>query len=116
MTTNTSSANGTILSTGISKIDEIYVYGKILSGINEINSSADINISPNPAKDNINISTSENIISISIFDVIGNKITEVSPNSDKTSVNIKNLNKGLYFIQVYVQNYNKPFVQKFIVN
>jgi len=115
MTSNTSSGGGTILPTGISKIDDIFVNGKIITGINERYAVKDIHIFPIPAKDKLNISAGENIISVSVYDVIGKKVIEVKPDNCSISINLMNLKKGLYFVQIYVKNCNKPYMRKFTV-
>jgi hypothetical protein len=116
MTSNTSSANGTILPTGISKIDEIYVYGKVMSGINEFSSNINITVSPNPVKDKLSVSTNEKITSISVYNVLGNIVMEIRPESANTSIDMIGLNKGLYFLKISLPEHDKPCIRKIIVD
>jgi hypothetical protein len=63
-----------------------------------------INIYPNPAKDNFEISSLEIINSISIYDAVGIKFLEKSINSSKASINISSLSNGMYIVIIEYQN------------
>ncbi len=116
MTSNVSSTGGTILPTGLSKIDDIYIYGKVISGINNVGTTSfDIKVLPNPAKEMVSISSTENISSISIINIIGKKVIEVYPDRTQATINIENLDKGLYIINVNIKNLRNPYIHKLIV-
>ena len=59
-----------------------------------------INIYPNPAKDLLRVSLSEepNIFSYSIFNVLGIEIMKGRINDKNSDISIKDLNKGVYLI------------------
>ena len=66
------------------------------------NKQFDFNISPNPAKDNINIEFSENVSGIiCIHDNLGNQVLELEINNKSTKdISLEDLNNGIYFISV----------------
>ncbi len=88
------------------KIDDILLQGDVTIGINEINST--INIYPNPANQIVNVNSSEIIQNINIYSVIGQKVFSYNNlNIKKCEINIKNLIKGVYFIEIVDIRNNK---------
>ena len=92
-------------------------YGNILYYENTSNSSTNINeeadlqltVYPNPATNHINIQSNKAVEQIDIFNSLGQKvISEINP---KTSINLKGLSKGTYFIEIFYKN-NK-LIRKF---
>lgn len=76
---------------------------------------ANFNIYPNPAQSMINIESSLNgKAQINIFDMTGRCVKEISANDmSKVSVNVEDLNKGVYFISIQQDNsYN---IQKLVI-
>lgn len=64
--------------------------------------SFDFNISPNPAKDNINIEFTRNVSGvIFIHDSLGNQVFKLTINGTvNQNISLENLNNGIYFISV----------------
>lgn len=60
--------------------------------------NSDIKVYPNPAKSIINISSSLNITKIELYNLLGQKVVE---STQTTQLDVSNLNKGLYFLNVY---------------
>jgi hypothetical protein len=58
---------------------------------------------PNPASNNLNLSASKNIDSVEIFNLIGQKVMTVIPNSNTTSINVSSLNSGVYIVKATIQ-------------
>ncbi len=72
---------------------------QIISDISD-SQSKDINISPNPSKNYIQVNTNDDVKEIRIYSTTGNKIlTSVSKKID-----IKNLAQGMYFVEVNYDN------------
>jgi hypothetical protein len=67
------------------------------------NSSSNINIYPNPAKDIINIE-SINASQIIILDGFGRIVKQVNNVSEHQTINLKQYNKGIYFIKIVLKN------------
>ena len=108
-----------------------YVYAATSSGVfrstvtvvsveEDIASESMISISPNPAVDFADINlvlTQNNFISISLFDLIGNKKMDVAEEfcesgNQNFKLNIDNLSQGLYYVNIQIGNQNiiKPIV------
>jgi len=76
-------------------------------------SSSEINIYPNPTRDNVNIQSGEEIIDVRIFNQIGQMVEYVSTNSKHIIINTTKLNKGVYVVQVRTETGTE--VRKLIV-
>jgi hypothetical protein len=100
-------------------VDSMYInpIGTITSISNE-NSIVDnsIYLYPNPTKDVVNIKYELNQpanVSIELFNIIGEKIEEISPYSLKNkniyqyTVNLEQLNSGMYFVKIRVNSSEK---------
>ena len=76
---------------------------------------ANLNIYPNPAQSMINIESSLNgEAQVNIFDMTGRCVKEVSvENMSKASINVEDLNKGVYFITV--QQDKSYSIQKLVI-
>ena len=76
---------------------------------------ANLNIYPNPAQSMINIESSLNgEAQVNIFDMTGRSVKEVSvENMSKASINVEDLNKGVYFITV--QQDKSYSIQKLVI-
>lgn len=86
-------------------------------GVEEMNAKPIFSLYPNPAKDIINISTDkiENSI-ISIFDITGKEVKSIDFNSPTISLNINDLDAGVYFYTVTNRTSGKTLqTNKFIV-
>ncbi len=79
----------------------------------------DINIYPNPAENyvytDINMSSSQSII-ITLYNQVGkeinNKTVNLTVGFNKIPFNIKNIKKGIYYLEYYLEN--KRIVKKFV--
>ena len=66
----------------------------------EIETALEYSVYPNPAADVLNISVSENNTSISIYDIVGKNISEMKLVNGNNTLNIENLNAGVYFYSI----------------
>lgn len=86
-------------------VDEIFVdiYKNIVR---------EIQIFPNPAENDISVSTNEIILKIELFDSKGRAIMTVKPESNFSKIDISTFSKGNYFLNISTEssNYTKPFV------
>lgn len=80
------------------------------SSINEVVNNNDLKIYPNPTTDYLMITGVENANEISISNVLGEKVMNISLNTNK--IDISNLDKGVYFVRVKTNDNIKT--QKFI--
>ncbi len=76
-------------------------YGYLPSGIATVTAvSHDFNIYPNPTSNQIIISGTDNITSVVIFNVSGQKVYDQGHNATTVQINIANLPVGMYFVKV----------------
>ena len=64
---------------------------------------------PNPVKDVLNLSYSQNMTSISIFNVVGQQILSKSLNEASAKIDLSGLSKGVYLVKVTADNQAKTF-------
>lgn len=97
---NDASANATFL------FDDIEIVSNSLSdGIDQIFNLDDISSYPNPAKNIVMISSkNKNIKTIILFDILGNKVTELNPNSREASIDVTNFASGLYIAKISTES------------
>lgn len=80
-------------------IDNIQFEG--ISDVNEIDYNEQISVYPNPATNNLSISSNEfKINEISIFDMYGKQIKTLDCNSHNEDINISFLPKGVYIFRI----------------
>ena len=58
-----------------------------------------IQIYPNPTKDYIFLKSSQEVLSIEVFDGSGRKVMEAKPNQKEPSLNLQKLNSGMYMVK-----------------
>lgn len=85
--------------------DDYAALGSITIGPNTLSSTDFLNnnelqIFPNPSKNNWNIESNSIISYIELFDAFGRNVLSVTPNDFKTTLNAYNLPNGLYFAKV----------------
>jgi len=59
---------------------------------------------PNPTSGIINIQSKEKINSVSVYNVVGQKVEFKSLNNENSSIDISNLPEGIYFIELNLNN------------
>lgn len=70
------------------------------SGLNDV-ATISTSVYPNPAKDVVNLTSSSKMNRVEMFNIMGQKVSEKSVNTNSTSVNVANLNAGTYVVKVY---------------
>jgi hypothetical protein len=97
--------------------DSIFSTTRVLTdganGINSIHSSV-ISVNPNPASDKIMININEAVTNgtVAVYSLNGELLINQNLASAQQIVNVNELNKGIYLVQV--SNGTKTYVQKFI--
>jgi|GEM_PF-1121786 hypothetical protein len=69
---------------------------------------------PNPASENINIKANDVITSVKLINQIGQVVYENNGGTESHAINVSNLDKGIYMVQVKTENSNVT-TQKVIV-
>ncbi|WP_121665592.1 PQQ-dependent sugar dehydrogenase [Mesonia aquimarina] len=105
--------NGNIYVAGLGSGD-IY---KIIDNNLSISNSARINLKiyPNPAQNQLNLSSKSTISKVEIFSITGKKIEELSPIKKEIQISLQNLANGNYFIKITGEN-KQQFTKQFIIN
>jgi len=83
-------------------------------GTDEMETTLEYSVYPNPVNDVLNISISENNTSISIFDIVGKNVSDMKLINGTNTLNIENLNPGVYFYSIE-RNGNLIETKKLIV-
>ena len=91
-------------------LEEIEDY-KDITGI-EDNFANNVSIYPNPAKDRLYIETESEIEDIVVFDIYGRRQQSTVNGQQTLSIDISNLNSGIYFIIITTANGN--IVKRFV--
>jgi len=95
------------------EFDNIYVSTTRILGLNNFESN-DVNMYPNPATNSFKIRATNTIDRITIYNTLGQKIQELSPNKINENIDVSSLKNGLYFIQV--ESEGKSLTSKLIKN
>ena len=117
MTTNTSSTGGTVLATGIDKIDDIYITGKQLSSaVNESDSYTVCRIFPNPATGNITIDSKETVMEAFVINCQGICwYRQPAPDPHSFIINTSSLPSGIYIVKIIMLS-GKTTTKKIILD
>jgi photosystem II stability/assembly factor-like uncharacterized protein len=82
-------------------------------GINDI-SNVSITMYPNPARDVLNLSCSQTIQTIQIYNLVGQSVVDLKADSKEYTVNVSNLNNGVYTLKLTIND--KPYIKKIVIN
>ena len=80
------------------EITDIEVYGSGYDDVAE-NEAVNFNIYPNPATDNVKVST-DKACELQILDMTGRMVMRVNVNEGENSINVADLNSGVYFVKM----------------
>jgi hypothetical protein len=103
-------ADGTLF--GINNGNILRFYPAVSTGINEVVKSLNFSVYPNPANSIVTINTQENIKEITMFNLLGEVVLTETV---KNTINVSNINNGIYLLQVKTTN-GAIGTQKIIVN
>ncbi|MEI6683064.1 MAG: T9SS type A sorting domain-containing protein [Bacteroidota bacterium] len=100
MTTNTSSAGATVVSTGIDKIDDIYVTGKAVQTSVESIPQAAMMVFPNPCADILTIIADRQMAEVVLTNPSGIVVLkQTAGGSRRLSLDMGNLPAGIYLLK-----------------
>jgi hypothetical protein len=115
MASNESSGGGAVLSTGISKIDDILVTGTSTAGITTVIYDNRVGVYPNPCRNTLNIESSEEIAVTEIYNILGARVYSSNSESQNLQVNVANFDAGLYVVVLHFNNESKVVTRKVLV-
>lgn len=64
---------------------------------------------PNPSSNQVNLSAEKNISKVELFNLLGQKVLSNTVNTSQKQLNIANLQKGIYLMEVSIDNAKKTF-------
>lgn len=82
-------------------IDDCYT--PLYTGLEENQIQNNISLYPNPTKERVYINTSIPIKKITISNLLGQEIKNYNTSQVKSSIDISELNKGIYFVKIYTE-------------
>ena len=99
--------------------DNIIYFDNIIFGDSSLLSIGDIQtneltIAPVPATEAINFKGNQPIENLVVYDVIGNRVLEMQPNSREFSIDVTSIPSGLYYVRLVIGE--QQLVKKFVVN
>lgn len=90
--------------------------GPIPAGIHNLSTAPEITVYPNPASNLLNIQSSQFIKGISMTDLTGRTIAEISDiNTLNYQMSVSGLSTGIYFISVFSTQAQAPIVKKITI-
>ncbi|NVO02191.1 MAG: T9SS type A sorting domain-containing protein [Bacteroidetes bacterium] len=84
------------------KLDDVSI--DLATGISNTDLDNNISVYPNPARNIININSTEKISNVKVMNVVGSTIYNEAVNSNNFKLNSSNYNAGIYFIQLDTKN------------
>ncbi|MDG1841901.1 MAG: T9SS type A sorting domain-containing protein [Crocinitomicaceae bacterium] len=105
--TTNNAASGESSAEGVQHAYEIYAY----STVNELNSTININISPNPTSDILNLTINDfESYSYSLYELNGKLLNSNKIINENTNLNLQNLARSTYILKVFKKN---QFIKSF---
>ncbi len=86
-------------------VDNLQVTG-VLS-ISGVNPKLDFKVYPNPVKDILNISYTQNITNIEVYNLLGQKVATKAVNTNQGQVGMSHLASGTYLVKITADNQTK---------
>ena len=75
-------------------------------GINDIN-TINVAVFPNPTANNVNIQSDEQLKSVVVYNVLGQVVKNATPNATNFSLEMSNVDGGMYFVTVTTETGSK---------
>jgi hypothetical protein len=94
-------------------LDNLYFYKAAPISIGEMKVQAEVSIYPNPVSENLFIASAKVMTEVQVISVSGQMLMKVSVNDFETTINMRQLSAGSYFIKIKHEN-GQGSVQKFI--
>ena len=116
MTSNTNSQGATVASSGINKIDDIYLTGKILTtGMADNSRKVNFSISPNPSNGRFVVESQETISSVTLFNAGGKCVfSNGSVQSRSITLKLDSIPRGTYLLKIHTPS-GKEGTQKMVI-
>ncbi|RCW91241.1 T9SS type A sorting domain-containing protein [Winogradskyella arenosi] len=87
---------------------ELFVYPDATLNV-DLNTFEGFKFYPNPVVNTLSLEAKQAISSISVYNMIGQQVMQQAPNSLNASVQMNNLNEGVYFVKVTIDGAKQTF-------
>jgi hypothetical protein len=84
------------------------------TGIISENTDNVLKLYPNPATTKFTVEASEVITKIAVYNILGENIMILNPNTTRTVINVTTMKTGVYFVKVYTQKQTKTIKLKVV--
>ncbi len=98
------------------EVDNILITGEGNTGINEFTGGFEYKIYPNPANENLNVNVAEGNYELKIHTILGKLVFAKSINSKTNTLNLSELDKGIYFVTIRDNKSGYMVSEKLVVN
>ncbi len=115
MVSDESVSGSAVLSTGISKIDDIIVTGDNSVGVSTVIYENKLSVYPNPVSDMLWFESEDDMSRIEMYDMMGNRIINQQIRTSQTGIDVSSVPAGLYFVRVTYTNSGETAGRKIIV-
>ncbi|MFK7832739.1 MAG: T9SS type A sorting domain-containing protein [Winogradskyella sp.] len=85
--------------------DNLYLHNNNLS--TDDFATTNFKVYPNPTRNNWNIESNSTITSVSVFDVLGKRVSALTPNANNVEISTANIKSGIYFARIEGVNGSK---------
>lgn len=107
-----SGSGGVVLESGKNKIENVFVRGEVINGIDDFALESQINVFPNPSNGLINLKTDFTIESIQVLSIGGKLERVINLNVFGQRLDLRDLPGGMYFLRIKMANESKFALKK----
>lgn len=93
------------------EIDNIYLSTSEILSLNKLKEEG-VFVYPNPATDEFKIKTLNTIDNLSVYSILGQKVLDINPRNNMSTINISSLKSGMYLLKM--KSNGKSMTTKFI--
>jgi hypothetical protein len=93
---------------GLEVVSQFYFGSCEVLSVSDIN-SIDLSIYPNPAQDILRIESKQMVETISIFNLLGQRVAVQTANSFNSSIDVQDLTSGAYIVEIVTNNQKSTY-------
>lgn len=86
---------------GTSRIDNVFILGDLITGVDDNSFRSYVNIYPNPSNGTFTINNLPNqTLIVEVFDILGNRVYSTRSSQKEININMETAGKGIYFVEL----------------